>query len=484
MPTIEYSDLTLGSEIGEGANAKIYEIDSINGLSGPRRMVLKKYKTSPKKTDLENLTELIRFRDALSSEDRALLDSAILWPTALVKDGPRIVGNLMERLPDEAMETDGGKSDAIGVVTLMGREKHCAAADVKGRLRVVSGMLYCLAALHKLGVVYGDLSPANAVLIPETGRVLLVDSDVCKVPSSPAGFIQGHTYPLTPPEQRNRPDSQSTQAGDIYKIAEMAARMMLNRAQLVNANEVYDALELGFGQSVANGLGYGMVRNPAERPSAWELYSIFYSALAALIRPPELNSVSVNPYGVIEGQAVTLSWEGMGIVEVEVVGPCGERISVPSGETSVTVPARATGRFEVIAWNDEGEVAATSPRVICVSRPTVQSIEVPELFAMTRAISGLGDNAARYVESAVDTSVAVAAVNMPSYESAVQKVGARHELEALPSLKGVFDNNVTINFSPQVTLEELDSSSVNRALKSQVSAAEKVSAQIRRSLAS
>lgn len=484
MPTIKYSDLTLGAEIGEGANAHIYDIEAIRDQSYSGRMVFKKYKSSPKKLELDNLIELIRFRDALSNQDRLLLDSAILWPINLVEDKSKIIGTVMERLPDEAMETVGGKTQAIEIVTLMGREKYCAAADDKGRLKYAAGLLYCVAVLHKVGVVYGDLSPANAVLLPASSRVLLIDSDVCKVPGSPDDFRQAHTVSLTPPEQRGEPDSRSTQAGDVFKVAEMSARIMLNRPQLADADEVYDSLALRFGPIVANGLGFGMEADPSARPSSGQIYASFYSTLASLMRPPELSSVSVSPYGVIEGQAVTVSWEGMGIVEVEVVGPCGEKISVPTGETSVIVPARATGTFEVIARNNEGEVVGMSPRVICVTRPTVHSIEVPELFGVTTAITGMGADAAQHLGSAIDERVVSSRLTMPSYENSVQKLGTRTEIEALPSMEGIFDNEIKFDFGVHISLDRLNSAGVNSSLSSLLAATDKVSAQIRRIFAS
>lgn len=481
MPTMKLSDLTLGSEIGEGANAYIYEVVSTNGQAvAARPIVFKKYKSSPKKIELENIAELIRFRDALSIDDRALLDSAILWPIALVADGPRIVGNVMERLPDEAMKTTGGKTEAIGVFTLMGREKYCPASHTKGRLKIVAGLVYCVAVLHRLGVVYGDLSQSNAVLLAKSGGVLLIDSDVCKVPMSPVDFVQGHTPPLTPPEQRGKPLSQSTLEGDVFKLSEMAARILLNRAQLVDPDEVYDALLATYGQSVADGIGFGLSLNPADRRSAWEVYSVVYNALASLVRPPELRSVTLSPYGVIEGQAVTVSWEGVGILEVDVLGPCGEQIRVPVGQTSVAVPARATGRFEVIARNNEGEVSVMSPRLICVDRPAVHSVEVPELFEVTSAISGMTYGAVQHVVAAVEENVAGSTLGMPFYQEGIHNQGMQGEIAALPSLSGVFDGDMRIEFDKQLSLGVLDSARVNRILQLQLEAVERAAATIRR----
>lgn len=169
---------------------------------------------------------------------------------------------------------------------------------------------------------------------------------------------------------------------------------------------------------------------------------------------------------------------------MEIVGPCGERISVPSDDNSVIVPARATGRFEVTARNNEGEVVAMSPKVICVTQPTVHSIEVPELFAVTTAIAGMGDKAAQHHRLAVDARVASSTVTMPSYENAVQKLGARTEIEALPSMEGVFDNEINFDFDIHISLERLTSASVNCALSMQLAATDRLSVKISRILVS
>ena len=224
--TVPLADLgPLGEEIGAGGQGRVIRIRRRPGL------LVKVYAAD---VDRDALLELVRWRRALPTRDRRIVDSATAWPLAVV-DGPDQVGVLVREAPPVFFQEIAGHRQVRDLqwaycrsVSYVGREPVSRRAAVT----LVHHWATVLDILHRHGVVYGDLSATN-VLWSERGArpgLFVIDCDSAWVTTGARAVAGGQTPGWDDPwPSDGSPDAERRR--DLYKLGLMFLRLYY-RSQL------------------------------------------------------------------------------------------------------------------------------------------------------------------------------------------------------------------------------------------------------------
>ena len=132
-----------------------------------------------------------------------------------------------------------------------------------------------LAGLHGLGVVHGDVSPAN-VLLERTGRPLLADLGVVSLAGEVPGQLYG-TEGFVAPEVLDR--GVVTSASDVYAVGALAWWCVTGSAPApVALRRPLDELAPGLPQGWSEITRRALLGDPAARPTAAELALAYYDS--------------------------------------------------------------------------------------------------------------------------------------------------------------------------------------------------------------
>ena len=251
---VEESDLVDRKQIASGGMAKIYALPSYVLPEKPDEpQVYKKYKAKLRPVPLAGLDQLVRARQALPPAQREAFDRSLNWPRRVAVDGgtgaagvilPLISDGFFHDLdlPSGARE----RTPAEGQFLQMGLE-YCASVHIsfatsEQRLMLARSLVYAMGLLHRVDVVYGDLSSRNFLyeLTPRP-RVLLVDCDAVRVKGGSAALgAQPHTPDWQPPEallaERRRDGAGfavQNKATDRYKLGLAILRILTPGAPTV-----------------------------------------------------------------------------------------------------------------------------------------------------------------------------------------------------------------------------------------------------------
>lgn len=266
--------------LGKGGFSRVYLLvdGSVAGLPGA--CAYKEYKRSAGPIPLKGLQRVVDIRTRTDAARQVLLDSASTWPHRVVVDGPALVVGVVMPLIDEGYFQDI-------VVPLTGERKRVArevqhlfapperlvrkgmeAPDVSTRLAICQRAAFLIGVLHKMDVIYGDLSGKNFLYrLDPKPAVLLVDCDAVRVKGTAAiAGSQPHTPDWIPPECVGRRDVQSV-GTDRWKLAALILRLLsAGPGGSVTLDPVHADRILGpEGQDL---LRRGLSATPEERPTA------------------------------------------------------------------------------------------------------------------------------------------------------------------------------------------------------------------------
>ena len=243
----------------------------------------------------EILTEMkkaIAMRDNLSPADQQDLDSFSAWPICTVQDGGQDVGLLMPEIPPEfyIQTKDGPQPCDLGMfvgtdgwATANGIDRS-AFSEFFDRSQILINLVYAVARLHKLGIVFGDLSFKNAAFSPVNRTVMLLDCDATAMLNDP-NRRQANSPNFFPPELANKSTKLQDTRTDVYKLALLIIRGM-SKGQGATALTTPDHLEKVFGIDIVNTLRQALDPNPNNRPTSRDLFFALKPYLTAQVLPP------------------------------------------------------------------------------------------------------------------------------------------------------------------------------------------------------
>jgi len=169
-------------------------------------------------------------------------------------------------------------------------------AAMSRKIAIISALVQTLVAVHELGVVHGDLAPANVVLCAE--RPMLIDFGAATIDGDAPEGLRG-TLPYTAPEIITgapcRPDT------DLYGLAQVAVELLTDAPTLALAGAERRAALLARGVSgpLTEVLLAAIGPDPAERPD----HATWLAALAGdpiettADRPPSLSPTAPRAAG-------------------------------------------------------------------------------------------------------------------------------------------------------------------------------------------
>lgn len=177
--------------------------------------------------DETSLDELICWRQDLCFRDRNFVDSFCSFPQAIVLDGDRTVGILMDEAPAAFLQYIPGKqglqprhAEALGRRYREDRQKDAPYFPPPHKIALLGVLLQQIIWLHDHSIVISDLHPRNMLVTADMDMrcIYLLDCDA---------FWLGnlHAFPSHAPEMwRVGKGKSSTPATDLAKFALLTAR--------------------------------------------------------------------------------------------------------------------------------------------------------------------------------------------------------------------------------------------------------------------
>ena len=293
---LSLADLQVGPAVGAGSQGSIHHVTgAVPGFTGT--IIFKRFaaKTTVAGATLERLAA---YRAGLDERERRALDAFTVWPSAVVEDGGRIVGYLMQEIPTPFLQvieaTTGTERIPREIQHLFVSDdlarRNLGEAPTRGeRLALARSMAFGIGFLHAQGFVYGDLSYKNAVytLRPEP-RILLLDCDAVRREGEGAAVAQLNSPGWTAPE--HGPQTKQT---DRYKLGLFVLRCLTPGVNAQNRDP-----DKAAGRLDATGLA--MLRralgdDPAARPSGKEWVEHLDRELARVGAPARRGGAAPRP---------------------------------------------------------------------------------------------------------------------------------------------------------------------------------------------
>ncbi|MEZ5141975.1 MAG: hypothetical protein R2726_05565 [Acidimicrobiales bacterium] len=288
--------LQVGPSVGAGAQGSIHHVTGdLPAFGFP--LIFKRFapKTPVSGTTLE---QLARYRAGLSADEHRALDAFTVWPCAVVEDGGRVIGYLMQEIPDRFLQiieaTTGSEripreiqhlfvADALAVRNLG------EAPNRVERLLLARSMAFGLGFLHRQGFVYGDLSYKNAVYtLRPTPQIMLLDCDAVRREGQGAAVAQLNSPGWSPPE-----GGPQTKLTDRYKLGLFVLRCLTPGVNAQNrapdkAAAVLDAAGLAL-------LQRALGDDPEARPSGGDWVAYLDGVLARTVAPDRRDDAAPRP---------------------------------------------------------------------------------------------------------------------------------------------------------------------------------------------
>jgi hypothetical protein len=217
---IEIQRSTLGNLdlLARGNQAKLYRAPgaTVPGIAGP--LVYKEYLPGVRRERLgirNSLSGLIRLRDDVSAQHRAIIDRRSAWPRAIVLEGTETLGLLMTELAPHYFTdiTYGtGRRDHLPRDSALYLQTDDQLQKVglpplteEGRMWLMARTLSFMNLLHGLGIIVGDFSSNNVVFgidhaDQSRNQPIFVDVDSFRMATGVPALTQSHTPDWESPE--------------------------------------------------------------------------------------------------------------------------------------------------------------------------------------------------------------------------------------------------------------------------------------------
>jgi hypothetical protein len=202
---VELGPFTLERELGAGAHGKVY-LARRPPLDG--YVALKLMRPGP---GMSEFVEQVR-REAGRARRIPSANVVAVFDAGRIEGGPFYVEMAVCADPDE----DSPGSIRIGRSL---REAQAGLASLEAA-RIAEDLARAVHAAHRTGVVHGDVKPENALLTPETRRVMLADFGIATslaTRAAAAGPTAIGTVAYMAPEQY-RDRLPPTEASDVYTL--------------------------------------------------------------------------------------------------------------------------------------------------------------------------------------------------------------------------------------------------------------------------
>lgn len=393
---IDESAVARLSRLGEG-NFGVVSRVSVKGQA--QELALKEPLDSQGAANLSAMIEAVEFRAGLSPEDRDELDEFAMWPLGIVTRGGRPIGALMPLIPDDfyvhpSGGVQGGRVE-LNLSWFSAANSLLAAKGVSGadfadvviRLSVLLQLVYAVGRLHRLGLVYGDVSLRNAVFALDPPRVLLMDCD-STASLKDKSRRQAHSPGFSPPESRGMPNPYfQDERTYVYKLALCIIRG-LSRGRGATQRTTPDHLVSLVGTEFVGVLRQATDPDPGSRPTTKQLYAATSAAYHARLSPPVLISATLSKHWALRGSDVQISWQVTGATGLTIHGPNGLRVEPPPTGSPWSVTVCHSGEYRIVATSRHGEAHLVVGSVQAYELPNVATI-LPQLPAERRVLPDL-----------------------------------------------------------------------------------------------
>ena len=196
-------------KLGDGTQGVVYEVLGRPIANESRALVYKEFKPKTKvnSASLELLTD---FRRRLESGEKARLDSSFAWPLAVVIDGKKIVGYLMNRVPhrflvelhtNRGMKRIGAEFQLLIKANAVFQRDHGFELSTRQRFALAIKLAEAFDFLHSHRLIYGDLSWRNSFWSCRPNEALMtIDCDGIRLLGAASPAPQLHSPGWVPPE--------------------------------------------------------------------------------------------------------------------------------------------------------------------------------------------------------------------------------------------------------------------------------------------
>lgn len=388
-PDLTVGDLGgLGAELGEGGQAKVFELPRLQLPDVPGSLVYKQYR--PGLAPATSMRKVIAMRARLRAEPAKLatLDDATAWPVRQVVDEHgALLGLVLRRIPDDFMhdlrlpsgkvlENRPREVQFLFIPPDRALQGNLPTPTPTERLTICRDFAAALAFLHgELNVAFGDINARNAVFrLGADPTVMFVDCDAVRVVGEIAASPQLNApdwEPLVDPEVLSV-------ATDRYKLGLFVLRCLtpgagcsINRDPNV-ARGVLDTTGLAL-------LTSALLGEPGERPSAEQWHRYLRRALGEANDPPRLEVLELDRTIVAAGEPLTLRWSATeaDTVTVSGVGIADVSVSGATGSGTITVHPARTGRLVVTVVNQLGVDRRETEPIAVYDVPSFAEFPVP-----------------------------------------------------------------------------------------------------------
>ncbi|WP_432986319.1 hypothetical protein [Dactylosporangium sp. CA-233914] len=224
QPQVERNGLAIGSKLGEGGQAVVYEL-----MGRQADYVYKEYRA--RATNTATLAHLINLPQTLTNVEQRLLLSRTAWPLAQVTDGSKTVGFIMRRAPSRFWGETAAGARLRELQYLLYEPSPLwhgiEPLNTAGRLEFVRQAAELFKLLHGHALVVGDVSMTNLLWSPPPVHPLLLDCDGVRPVRLPPVLARTETPewidPLAGPTELSA-DS------DRYKLALLVGRVLTRKS--------------------------------------------------------------------------------------------------------------------------------------------------------------------------------------------------------------------------------------------------------------
>lgn len=363
----------------------------------------------------------VSFRAQVSPDERAELDKYSAWPRAVVENASGATcGLLMPALPDDYFCQQADPES--GQLTWKPREmswlittpEQLAAAQLNippvgqaDRLVLLAQLIYAIGRLHKHGWIFGDLTFGNVAFAVDPPRLMLLNCDGA-ASRDDLGREQVSAPFWDPPECRD-PGNQEFQdtATDSYKLGLAILRCLTpgRGASTARAARRLTGLidEEGIGL-----IARALSPNPAQRPTAKEMYNYVHQIVSSRISPPRVAYARLATPYVSRGSEARIDWQLEAATDVTISvgpGPVFE-VDVAASVTGCVFRPSESGRVIVTARNRYGSVsldlgsitvyalpsfAVNLPYLPEIKMPTIGAFDLGPVSALLASASRIGE---------------------------------------------------------------------------------------------